>query len=835
LYVQVCLSFATEQKCAASKAILANIAGMNSLKRYLFSISLQLMGVACLGQTSAPDTVISIRVMNNKQPYEGATVELLKAGNNSLVKAGLTDAAGEAIFRLTLTGEYSVRVSATGFLSQTTPAYKFPLAETTIVINLVPAGKTLQGVTVATKKPFIERLQGKLVVNVDAAITNAGTTVLEVLEKSPGVMVDKNGSISLQGKSGVMVMIDDKQTYLSGTDLNNLLSSMSSSQVEQIELITSPSAKYDASGNAGIINIKTKKNKQKGFNGSFNVFAGQGFYPKHNHGLQLNYRNGKFNTFLNYSMNLNKYLTDIYALRKYYAASGNVTGTLDQPTFYNGTSKSISIKAGADYFASAKTTLGIVVTAFGVNRKGKGDATATWLNANGAVDSAILTYSNSANRFRNAALNLNFKHVVDKKQEFSADFDWANYDINNKQYFNNRKNIIGGYNEASQGDLPSSIHIISAKADHVLRPGKESKLESGLKTSHISTDNLAVYQIYNGAQWKDDYNKSNHFLYTENIHAAYSSFETKHKKLSVQAGLRYENTSYQAKQLGNVMKKDSSFSRNYSGLFPSGYISYQLDSSNSLTFTTGRRIDRPAFQKLNPFITIINKYTYQTGNPFFLPQLTWNMELTHQYKQLLITSVSYNIVKNYFSQLFLTDTSGILIYSEGNVGRTHNFGASVMVQATPFKFWSLTSQAIFNHKQLKGVNYSSSIKQLNLSMNNQFRIGKIYTAELSGTYTTRARNDLQELLYPTGQLLAGVSRPVLKKKGTLKLTMRDIFYTQAMEGFTTFQSADEYFIVRRDSRMVSLVFTYRFGKAYKSARRNSSSASDEMQRVGNGN
>ncbi|MEO5893539.1 MAG: outer membrane beta-barrel family protein, partial [Ferruginibacter sp.] len=256
------------------------------------------------------------------------------------------------------------------------------------------------------------------------------------------------------------------------------------------------------------------------------------------------------------------------------------------------------------------------------------------------------------------------------------------------------------------------------------------------------------------------------------------------------------------------------------------------------TFTAGRRIDRPAFQKLNPFVFIINKYTYQTGNPFFLPQYSWNLEISHQYKSALTTAFSYSMIKNYFSQLFLTDTSGILIYSEGNVGRATNFGLSVTVQLSPFKWWSLTGQAIYNHKELKGYatnNFASSINQVNMNINNQFRIGKIYTGEISGFYTTKARNDLQELLYPTGQLSAGIARPVWKKKATIKMSIRDIFFTQTMEGLTQFQSADEYFIIHRDSRVVTLAFTWRFGKPLKQIKHAGSGAKDEMERVGNGN
>jgi len=772
----------------------------------------------------------------NAQPIANATVQVF--GNNQLIQTAITNNKGIATFQNIAAGNYTCTITGTGYKTQTTAAFNFPAIHTT-TITLQKGTTTLQAVNVTSKKPLIQHKEGKTIINVEAAVTNTGTTVLEVLEKSPGIMVDKNGSISMQGKAGVLVMIDDKPTYLSGADLNNLLSSMSSTQVDQIELMPNPPAKYDASGNAGIINIKTKKNKVKGFNGTATVAATQGVYPKNNNSLILNYRTGKFNMFFNYSVNITKYFTSIYALRKYYDNNNTVTAILDQPTYFSGTFVNHTIKTGIDYYVTPKTTVGIVLGGTRVKRNGTGEATATWLNAAGATDSSVVTGTENTNHYKNGALNANLRHSINKQQDLAIDFDWLSYDIINDQLFNNHLQATGGYNEASRGHVPNTITILSAKADHTLRFGKNSTLLSGFKTSHIRTDNTASYQNFDGNTWQEDYGKSNHFIYQENINALYSSLETKYKRFSMQAGLRYEATNYDAHQLGNIQVKDSAFTRNYDGLFPSGYITYQADSSNSFTFTGGRRIDRPAFQTLNPFTFIINKYTYQNGNPYIVPQYSWNLELSHQYKELLTTTVSFSIVKNYFSQLFLNDTvSGLLYYSQGNVGRTHNLGLSSTLALAPTKWWSFTLQALFNHKELKGfngdVNFKSDINQLNLNMSNQFSFAKKYSGELSGFYTTRARNDLQEKLYPTGQLSLGVSRPVLKKKGTLKLSLRDLFYTNAMEGLTQFPKATEYFIVRRDSRVVNISFTYRFGKAYKTTKRSGGSAGDEMERVGNG-
>ncbi|RYD95247.1 MAG: TonB-dependent receptor, partial [Sphingobacteriales bacterium] len=319
---------------------------MTGLKKTICLIAWQLLCVTAYCQTQ-PGSSFSLTVLNEKQqPAQGATVKLLQ--HNKPVKAMVTTTDGTARFENLSAGAYSFMVSYTGYKPQASRAYTIP-AEAKDTLRLQPASTALQEVSVTAKTPAVQHKQGKTIVNVDASVTNTGTTVLDVLEKSPGVTVDRNGGIALQGKHGVLVMIDDKPTYLSGADLNNLLSSMSSSQVAQIELMPNPPAKYDAAGNAGIINIKTKKNKQQGFNGSFTASAGHGVYPKTNNSLVLNYRTGKVNTFLNYSVNFVEYLTDLYASRKYY--SGNtVTSTLDQPGYFSGTFFNNTVKTGLDYY-----------------------------------------------------------------------------------------------------------------------------------------------------------------------------------------------------------------------------------------------------------------------------------------------------------------------------------------------------------------------------------------------------------------------------------------------------------------------------------------------------
>jgi len=787
---------------------------------------------------SADTSAFKLTVLDgNLIPLPGATVQLMQSTKQ--IKAAVSDTKGIATFQNIKAGDYIFQVSSTGYQKRSTHSYHFPSGVNSDTIHLKASTTALQEVNITARRSYIQQKQGKTLINVDASPTNAGSTVLEVLEKSPGITLDKDGGISLKGKSSVLVMIDDKPTYLSPGDLNNLLSSMSSSQVDQIELMPNPPAKYDASGNAGIINIKTKKNKLKGFNGSLTSSMGQGVYPKNGENLSLNYRNGKINTFVNYNVNYAKYFLDLYALRKYYdASSGQLTSMLNQPSDFTGTFINNTVKAGLDYYVSPKTTVGLIVGATAIHRSGNNNATATWQEPTGITDSAIFTNNKNGTAYKSASLNANAKHSISDKQNVSADFDMLHYRINTSENFINQFLAPGGYIEQSRGAIPTSINISSGKVDYSARINGNTNFQAGAKTSHSATDNLASYQNLDNGNWVDDNTKNNHFLYSENIHAVYSSIDGKYGKVNLQAGLRYESTNYHADQLGNAIQKDSAFSRHYGGLFPSGNVSYQADSSNSFTITAGRRIDRPVYQTLNPFYFIINKYTYQTGNPYLLPQYSWNLELSHQYKDLLTTTVSYSVINNYFSQLFLADTAhNVLLYSQGNVGQTHVLGITSALAWSPANWWQFNFQATYNHKQLAGFNgnnYTSHIDQLSLNSSSQFTIAKLYTAEISGFYITKSRQDIQEVQYSSGQLAFGLSRPILKKKAMLKLTARDILYTNSLSGFTNFPNATEYFKITRDTRVVTLAFTYRFGKSFKTVNKSEGSAADEAGRVGNG-
>ncbi|RYD89564.1 MAG: TonB-dependent receptor, partial [Sphingobacteriales bacterium] len=390
------------------------------------------------------------------------------------------------------------------------------------------------------------------------------------------------------------------------------------------------------------------------------------------------------------------------------------------------------------------------------------------------------------------------------------------------------------YTEAYRSVAPGSLRIFTGRVDYSART-KNWNFETGARIADIQTDNEVRYEANEGTGWHEDLGRSNHFVYHERINAVYGSAEVKAGKWSMQGGLRHEATSYDARQLGNAMVKDSSFSRSYNSLFPTLLVAFEADSNHSWSFSAGRRIDRPAFQKLNPFSFIINKYTVQRGNPFYRPQYSWNIELGHTYKSWLLTSVGYSVTTDYFAQLFPVDPNGLVVYTEGNLGRLQVANITIGVQRSPAKWWTLSANLLLQQKWQEGFierAYKEKIRQATFNMTNTFRFGKGWTGEVAGTYISRSQIDIQEILDPSGQFGIGVAKTVLKGAGTIKLAGRDLFHTQWIKGNTVFKGVTEWFKLSRDTRIATISFSWRFGKAFKQARK--ATVNEEVQRAGNG-
>ena len=809
------------------------------MAKFVLSFLSFLSGHALLAQSG--NGSIRISVLNDqKTVLPGSTVYLL-TGDSVVTSSGAADAKGTYEFKGLNAGRYRAKVIQAGYDTGLGEWINLQKNENVnAVITLQAKSRVLGDVTVVSKKQFIQFMPDKTVINPEANITNAGATVMDILEKSPGITVGKDGSIIMKGKPAVNVLIDGKPTQLSGSDLQAYLQGMSASQVDVVELVENPGAKYDASGNAGIINIKTKANKQKGFNGSLNLSVGQGIYSKTGNSLNLNFLNGKMNWFMNYGMRANKEEQKAWTLRKYFDQHHADSAILRQPDVNTAKALGQNIKTGFDYFANAKTTLGMVFTGGIFTKHSSNENDIDWLDPNYKLDSSINTRGKNNVQYKRAGVNLNGRHKIDASSEISADLDYVRFNIHNDQRYQTQLVKAGSPVYITEGNIPSKLNIVTVKLDYS-KHFKGFVLETGLKTAINKTDNLADYYFYDNNVRKPDLSRSNHFLYNENISAAYASLDAEKGKWHWQGGMRYEQTAYNAHQLGNAVVKDSAFKKNYGSLFPTAFISYTADSNNTFTFRTGRRIDRPPFQNLNPFLITLNKYTYEAGNPFIRPQYTWNYALAHTYKQMLTTEFSYSSLKDYFSQIFVIDSNSsnvnknIIIYTRGNVGMFKNFGISETFQKPLTKWWNLTAVAVFNHKIIEGVVWAplkAEISQLNVSLNNQFRFNKGWGVEVSGYYQTKSQIDLQEYLTPQGELDLGVSKQILKGKGSLKLNVRDLTKFQNYSGVSTFENAHEPFVVTWDSRVVRLSFTWRFGKTMKAVNRSEGGAKEEIDRAG---
>ena len=702
----------------------------------------------------------------------------------------------------------------------------------------------LKEVKVVAKKKFVEQKIDKTVINVDAAISNTGTTALDVLEKSPGVMVDKDGNISLKGKQGVMVMIDGRPTYLSGAELANLLRGMESSQLEQIEIMTNPPARYDAAGNSGVINIRTKKNKMKGFNGSVTAGVTQGRLTRTNENLSLNYRTSKINLFSNLSYGYNNNFHELSIYRRFKNDDESTRAIFEQLATHNSIRHNRNFKLGLDYYLDKKTTLGVVLSGFSNPSKYKGFNKSFLQNASSELDSIVESRLVGEDKWQNGAVNFNIRHLYDSTgKELTADFDIIKYDVSNTQDFSNisfSPSMVKQFDDRLLGDLPMKIDIYSAKMDYTKPLKKGAKFEAGVKSSYVVTYSKANYFNVIAGEGKPDYTKTNFFRYKENINAAYINYNRKlGNKLEMQTGLRFENTNYSGFQHGNPTREDSSFQKSYNGIFPTVYLTYEADKNNKIGFSIGRRIDRPRYEDLNPFQFFIDKYTFGRGNPYLKPQYTNNVEISHTFKGFLTTTANYSYTKNMFADVFDQEGEYATVVTNGNIGRRHNAGVSMSAQV-PFAKW-LNSNFYVNYNytryegQLVGDDFQVEGGNFTANVNNQFNFQKGWGAEISGWMRTRGIEG-QVITLPMGALNAGISKQILKGKGTMKLSIRDIFFTQPAEGDINFKTTEAHFRSHWDSRQANFSFTYRFGKPMKgNVPQRREKVTEEQNRVGGSN
>lgn len=780
----------------------------------------------------------------DQRPVMSAAVACMSTGKT--VQATQTDSAGHFILYSMLQGAYQLHITMSGYKDTSLALTVDSLSPETITlppIMISPSVMILDEVTVTGKKALIEHKLDRTVINADALISGAGLNVLELLERSPGVIVDAGGNISMAGKTGVLVLIDGKPSYLSGEQLATYLKSLPASMLDRIELMPNPPAKYDAAGTGGVIDIRTKKSRAKGWLGAVALNAGTSRAFRGSGSVNLNYYKGKTNLFGNIGYaETNSHR--ILELERNYYSGGQLTTRYVQVSEAYPYNKSKTIKLGADYFVSPKTTLGFVFNGSFAPGRYVNPVQASLYNAQGALDSTLTADNTSVNTFNNTSLNLNFLRRLDSAgSTLSADLDWVKYSGTALQDFVNSTWLPDKTLTSFQvitADLPVDINIRTAKTDYSRVFKNKSRLDLGAKSSWVIADNTACYYNWiNTVPVADDRN-TNQFHYEENIYAGYANFNREGHRFSFQAGLRMENTNIRARQFGNPVRKDSAFGQRYTNIFPTAFISYKLNAAgyHVLHLSYGRRIDRPYYKDLNPFIYIVDRYTWFSGNPLLQPQVSSNYSMTYRYRSVISASMFYNHYKGYQTEAIFEE-GGIFINRPTNIGKRIYQGISATATLKPAKFWRNNMYTeVVNMKfigQLINTSVNTNSTYFYIESGNQLDLGKSWTLEISGFYITR-RIAAQFNLDEKGQLAIGVQKKFWQNKVSARCSVSDIFLTNMSRGsLSNITGATSFYRSDMDTRMINFGLSLNFGKAPGATpkSRSTGSSQPEQNRVKN--
>lgn len=795
---------------------------------------------------------VTVTVHNEQgSPLDGATVELLRSKDSALVKTALTDKNGLAEMENIPSSSYRVRITAVGFQAAFSQA--FAIAEgqvaTPPAIRMAKSENEMQGVTVSARKPFIQRLNDRLIVNVDNSVVNAGSAAFDVLERSPGVTIDQNDNIALRGRQGVIIMIDGRVSPMTGADLANYLRGLPVNAIERIEIITNPSSKYDAAGNSGIIDIRLKKDQRLGYNGTLTAGYGQGVYPKWNAGTTFNYRNKSMNVFGNYTHSYRENLNHLIINRNFYN-NGVFNGSDDKDNYARMPFRSNTVRFGADFFPSKNTIIGFVVNGNYNSFERLGNVTTVVNDLTNKPAFRFNTHSTNDDAFDNTVANINLKQKLDTAgRELTADVDYGVFNNSSltrtASYFFNLNGDKRRADDILDGDQHGKLTLKTAKVDFTNPIKGGAKLEAGLKTSYVSSDNDAKFYNVFPTETRVDEGKTNRFFYEEYNNAAYTNFSKEYKKFNVQVGLRGELTNLRTRQV----KGDRRYKNDYFQLFPSAYFNYKLTQDQTLGVSVSRRIDRPGYQSLNPFLFQVDATIYSTGEPLLKPQTTWSYEMNYTLKNLNFT-LGYSRTQN--TQNFVLakildviptfeiqpgQDSNITVQLPVNLGLSEYVGLTASAPIRINGWWNMMNNlTVFYNKfngNISGAQLSEGAPAANIRTNNTFTFKKGWTAELNANLNTGGRYGYATFKTQWG-LGAGVQKTVLEGKGILRFNVNDIFWTNRPRAKVEYKgSYVENWHAYRESRVANVSFTYRFGNSkVQAARRRTTASEEERQRAG---
>ncbi len=755
---------------------------------------------------------INGKVKDSQEAVAAATVSLLNATDSTWVRSELTDDNGAFTFSNVNDGKYLLNVAMVGY-----DRWVQPLTQTKdLAISLMRAVNQLNEVVVKSSVPTIQTALGKMTVNFEQAAIPAGNSVLELLRKAPGVVVDGRGNISMNGK-GVLVMINGKQTYLAGDDLSNYLKSLPAEGVAQLDLMSQPSAKYDAEGNSGIINIKLKKNKKAGLSGNVALSVSDNTYFFTRNSGNVNYRKDKLSLYANASqLHGTGFLRKRDERRVIDENTQKITEAINQSSFQKETFGDYSLKVGGDYELNEKLSAGASVKGIYHPNTQRDLSTSTIFdNVNNIIiDNASENQRGFWRRNLNSNVNLNYKPAKD--HELSVDVDNLRLtqrdgqNLTSKNYNEQEQELPTGLMLKSY--FPLDINVSVGKIDYAGKMNDKLNLEAGVKASYVQNEAGSFNDIYRSGNWEYDNIRSNNFIYNENINAAYVSADKQlGKKWQAKAGLRMENANIRGLQ----EVTGQSFSRSLTSLFPTLFVSYKLDEHNSFEVNAGRRINRPSYRTLNPFAFYLSQYTYTSGNVNLMPEFRHFTELKHNYKNKLFSEISYARVYN-------TINTGVILYDAVtkalqntylNGGSKTNMHCAVVYSEEVAKWWTLSASYEWYHNDYEDSNGNTLAMSDGHSVNvvNQFN----YRGWALDTLYAYNSGDLQsatERSKPSHWMEASISKKIWKDTAVVKLSMEDPFHMYRYQAVQNGPGVENSSVNQFATRQYALGFTYNFGK-----------------------
>lgn len=787
-------------------------------------------------------TTITGKVVSDTLPVAFVNVVLLDWESKKVITGVVTDDSGSFSFAVT-PGTYGIKASFLGYQNYESAAIK---AESDVIhklpiIHLKEDGKLLNEVVIETKtrKPLIQLQSDKIVMNIENSVLSEGNTALELLEKAPGVMIDNDGNISLRGKQGVTIMINDKKTYLSQQQLTNLLKGTSSSSISAVEVITNPSAKYDAAGNAGVINIKLKKNARNGFNGSVNANYGRGRKNRFGSGLNLNYKTGKYNFYGSYDQYYRGESETFTFERNFYTDANRQTidkvssqySVTDEPL------KTNNFKAGLEYDLSERTFLGFNVNGSIGSYTNNSMSENKVRSSDTSLLSDALTNNHNYSKWNSVSYNGSLLHKFDQeKQEVSADIDYTHSRFRDNALLDTQFNPTPSqeaYQSTRRGMTPSSTNIFVAKADYVYRVKENLSFEAGWKSSFVKSDNDVQYDTISGGNWIIDRGTTNHFIYKEQIHAGYINYKQNFGFINVQAGLRAEHTNAE----GNQVTMNSKVKRNYTQLFPSLFLKKNIGEDHIIQVSYSRRIDRPDYYDLNPFRFFRDPFIFYEGNPYLQPELTHSVEWGYSFRNKHMINFFYSTTSDVIVDAItqIDDTNTTILRSE-NLSTRKNYGVSLTSAIKLTCWWEANNFVNLYRNAFSGEQNETAVAtgiwSYTLNSQHSLRLNKGLTSEFSFQYNSRS-------IYSTFErknffvVSAGIQKKLFSDKATVKLAVNDIFKGRRFYRTMLFNNINMKENINLDSRILNVSFTYNFGDQNQNKRKINSEDDETKKRMKN--